>query len=185
VCSSDLTSLFDPGSFANAKITILGDPDFLAQDSPGAIDELYSRFYGDDGFTINPAGGQVFIEISFKEAIDLDYEKGYLDVNNKILFWKYPDAIAREIEGVIYLVTMVDSTFAGGVFKQVLTCVIETLGEFKNELPNERTPDTETATSSPIGLVEDVIAANSANAFAPTPRLAYPGLPLRQPERDD
>ena len=127
-----LTSLFDPGSFATAKITILGDPDFLAQDSPGSIDELYSRFYGDDGFTINPAGGQVFIEVSFKEAIDLDYKKGYLNINDRILFWKYPDAIAEEIKGVIYMVTSVDSTFAGGIFKQVLNCNIETLGEFEN-----------------------------------------------------
>jgi hypothetical protein len=180
-----LTSLFDPGSFATAKITILGDPDFLAQDSPGSIDELYSRFYGDDGFTINPAGGQVFIEISFKEAIDLDYEKGYLDINDRILFWKYPDAIAKQIKGVIYLVTMVDSTFAGGVFKQVLTCVIETLGEFKNELPNDREPSTTPATSSPTGLVEDRFNILSPLGVTATTRPGYPGLPLRQPAQDD
>ena len=183
-----LTSLFDPGSFATAKITILGDPDFLAQDSPGSIDELYSRFYGDDGFTINPAGGQVFIEISFKEAIDLDYKNGYLDINDRILFWKYPDAIAEEIKGVIYLVTVVDSTFSGGVFKQVLTCVIETLGEFNNERPNEREPSTTAAVSSlssPSGLLTERLTAVSTTAFTPAPRAAYPGLPLRQPAQDD
>ena len=179
-----LTSLFDPGSFANAKITILGDPDFLAQDSPGSIDELYSRFYGDDGFTINPAGGQVFIEISFKEAIDLDYEKGYLDINDRILFWKYPDAIAKQIKGVIYLVTVVDSTFAGGVFKQVLTCVIETLGEFKNELPNDRTPETPPTTPPTTGLVEDRFNILSPLGVTATTRPGYPGLPLRQPTQD-
>lgn len=180
-----LTSLFDPGSFATAKITILGDPDFLAQDSPGSIDELYSRFYGDDGFTINPAGGQVFIEISFKEAVDLDYQKGYLDINDRILFWKYPDSIAKEIKGVIYMVTMVDSTFSGGVFKQVLTCVIETLGEFKNELPNERTPDTEAQTAQTTGLQKDVFNVVPQIGLTPAPRAAYPGLPSRQPVQDD
>lgn len=180
-----LTSLFDPGSFATAKITILGDPDFLVQDSPGSIDELYSRFYGDDGFTINPAGGQVFIEISFKEAVDLDYKNGYLDINDKILFWKYPDSIAEEIKGVIYLVTMVDSTFAGGVFKQVLTCVIETLGEFNNERPNEREPSTTAVASSPSGLLTERLTAVSTTAFTPATRAAYPGLPLRQPTQDD
>jgi len=180
-----LTSLFDPGSFAAAKITILGDPDFLAQDSPGSIDELYSRFYGDDGFTINPAGGQVFIEISFKEAIDLDYQKGYLDINDRILFWKYPDAIAKEIKGVIYMVTMVDSTFSGGVFKQVLTCTIETLGEFGNERPNERTPDTQAQPAPTTGLQKDVFNVVPQIGLAPAPRAAYPGLPLRQPVQDD
>lgn len=180
-----LTSLFDPGSFATAKITILGDPDFLVQDSPGSIDELYSRFYGDDGFTVNPAGGQVFIEISFKEAVDLDYKNGYLDINDRILFWKYPDSIAEEIKGVIYLVTMVDSTFAGGVFKQVLTCVIETLGEFSNERPNEREPSTTATASSPSGLLTERLAAVSTTAFTPAPRAVYPGLPLRQPAQDD
>jgi hypothetical protein len=181
-----LTSLFDPGSFATAKITILGDPDFLAQDSPGSIDELYSRFYGDDGFTINPAGGQVFIEISFKEAIDLDYEKGYLDINDRILFWKYPDAVAEQIKGIIYMVTSVDSTFAGGSFKQVLNCNIETLGEFENERPNQRTPDTEIAPTTPTtGLQPDVFNAVPQFSPAPVPRAAYPGLPLRQPAQDD
>ena len=181
-----LTSLFDPGAFAAAKITILGDPDFLAQDSPGSIDELYSRFYGDDGFTINPAGGQVFIEISFREAVDLDYEKGYLDINDKILFWKYPEAIANEIEGVIYMVISVDSSFTGGVFKQVLNCNIETLGEFENERPNQRTSDTNTqTTTSTTGLQKDVFNAVSPIGLTPAPRAVYSGLPLRPSAQDD
>jgi hypothetical protein len=178
-----LTSLFDPGSFATAKITILGDPDFLAQDSPGSIDELYSRFYGDDGFTINPAGGQVFIEISFREAIDLDYEKGYLDINDKILFWKYPDSVADKIKGVIYMVVSVDSSFSGGIFKQVLNCVIETLGEFKNERPNQResTPPGQSTTTPPTGLQRDVFNVVPQYGSTPATRPGYPGLPLRLP----
>lgn len=133
-----LTSLFDPGAFATAKITILGDPDFLAQDSPGSVEELYSKFYGDDGFTINPSGGQVFIEINFKEAIDLDYTKGYLEINDRILFWKYPDEIADKVQGVSYQVIDIMSTFQGGIFKQVLNCVINTFGGYENERSGER-----------------------------------------------
>lgn len=133
-----LTSLFDPGAFATAKITILGDPDYLAQDSPGGVDEIYSKFYGSDGFTINPSGGQVFIEIDFKEAIDLDYSKGYLDINDRILFWKYPESIADQIKGVSYQVIDIYSTFQGGTFKQVLNCVINTFGDYPNERPNQR-----------------------------------------------
>ena len=115
----------------------------------------------------------------------LDYKNGYLDINDKILFWKYPDSIAEEIKGVIYLVTMVDSTFAGGVFKQVLTCVIETLGEFNNERPNEREPSTTAVASSPSGLLTERLTAVSTTAFTPATRAAYPGLPLRQPTQDD
>jgi hypothetical protein len=152
-----LTSLFDPGSFATAKITILGDPDYLAQDSPGSVEELYNKFYGDDGFTINPSGGQVFIEINFKEAIDLDYTKGYLEINDRILFWKYPDEIADKIKGVSYQIIDVNSTFQGGTFKQVLNCVINTFGEYKNERPGERedTSPTGTGANAGTGLPQD------------------------------
>lgn len=181
-----LTSLFDPGSFANAKITILGDPDFLAQDSPGSIDQLYNRFYGDDGFTVNPAGGQVFIEISFREAVDLDYKNGYLEINDKILFWDYPDEIADKIKGVIYLVTSVDSTFSGGVFKQVLNCVIETLGEFKDEVPNQRAPTTTASTAGkPTGLLTDNFNIVSSLGIGTPARAEYPGIPLRLPAQDN
>ena len=144
-----LTSLFDPGSLATAKITILGDPDYLAQDSPGAIDELYSKFYGDDGFTINPAGGQVFIEIDFREAIDVDYNTGYLDINDKIVFWEYPKKIAAISTGISYMVIDVTSTFAGGSFKQVLNCTINTFGDYADEQPTEREDATVSTQTGP------------------------------------
>jgi hypothetical protein len=126
--NSYMTSLFDPGAYAEAKIKILGDPDFLMQPSTSSINELYNRFYGTDGFTINPNGGQVFIEINFKEP--QDYKDGLLSINSSIYFWAYPTDIQKDIDsrggGVSYMVTTVTSNFSGGKFEQDLDCVINT-----------------------------------------------------------
>jgi hypothetical protein len=109
----------------------MGDPDFLVMESEGSIDDVYSRFYGTDGYTVKANGGQVFIEIDFKEAVDYDTEKGYLSINDRILFWQYPDEIAKEIEGVSYKVIDVMSNFQGGIFKQTLNCVINTFNNIE------------------------------------------------------
>lgn len=132
---SALTSLNDPVSQAMATITILGDPDFIMVDSSYSEESLYQKFYGDDGFSINPNGGQVFIEIDFKEAVDYSSTKvdsqtgvtgepGTLSINESILFWKYPPNVAKLIKGISYQVTSVDSTFSNGTFKQKLECII-------------------------------------------------------------
>ena len=122
--NSILTSLFSPGDYAQAKITIMGDPDYLIQDSPATTNAVYSQYYGTDGFTINPNGGQVFIEIDFKEAEDYKVDSGLLTINQSILFWKYPSSI--NIKGVSYLVNTVTSTMSKGKFTQDLECVINT-----------------------------------------------------------
>ena len=124
-----LTSLYDPGAYAVAKITILGDPDFLIQDSPSTLNQVYSRFYGNDGYTINANGGQVFIEIDFKEAVDYNNDSGLMDINSSILFWKYPENISKQIHGVSYMVTTVSSTFSGGKFKQLIEATVNTFGD--------------------------------------------------------
>lgn len=150
---SYLTSLYDPAKQAEAKITILGDPDFIMYDSSVVVKEgdtqttktvtesqVYEKFYGPDGYTVNPNGGQVFIEIDFKEAVDyssdgssiasptggagISGEPGTLSINESILFWKYPDDIAKLVKGISYMVIAVTSTFSGGSFKQTLECSI-------------------------------------------------------------
>ena len=121
--NSYLTSLFDPGSYANAKVTIMGDPDFLMQESPSSINQVYRQFYG-KGFTINPNGGQVFIEIDFKEAEDYNNDTGLLTINQSILFWKYPKEVASIVKGISYQVIEVNSSFSKGKFIQELGCVI-------------------------------------------------------------
>ena len=128
--NSYMTSLYDPGALAQAKIQILGDPDFLMQPSPSSINALYNKFYGTDGYTVNPNGGQVFIEINFKEPIDYQNKDGLLSINESIMFWKYPPAVTKEINsrggGISYMVLTCASTFSKGQFLQELTCVINT-----------------------------------------------------------
>ena len=136
--NSFITSLYSPDSYAKAKITLFGDPDYLVSDFRGGPNEPYQRFYGDDGFRLNANGGQVFIEIDFKEALDyndggqsqiyLDQynittsNTGVLDINESILFFKYPDWIANQIKGVAYTIVDIKSKFLGGKFTQILDC---------------------------------------------------------------
>ena len=172
-----LTSLYDPGAYALAKITILGDPDFLVQDSAGSENQIYSRFYGTNGFTVNPNGGQVFIEIDFKEAVDyvsgggenLDGTKqaaGTLNINESILFWKYPEDISKQVKGVSYMVREVQSTFANGAFKQVLQCNINDFGDpaSANEAEARPADSAENSTQPNAGPA----AAPNSNASTPT-----------------
>jgi hypothetical protein len=119
-----MTSLFDPGSYTKAKVTILGDPDYLVQETPASVNQVYNQFYGSDGFTINPNGGQVFIEIDFKEAVDYTNSDGLLNINESIYFWNYPAAVANKVKGVSYMVLDIEHNFKGGKFEQVLNCTI-------------------------------------------------------------
>lgn len=128
-----LNNLYSPSDWAEAKITILGDPDYLISDSelPTSAQAVYSKFYGSDGFTIKANGGQVFIEIDFIEAVDIDNNNGLMKLNDRILFWRYPEDISKIVEGVSYRVTEVESIFQNGKFTQVLTCSINTFDDAK------------------------------------------------------
>lgn len=163
-----ITNLYDPVSYAEAKVTIMGDPDFLIPESTTTINSLYNQFYGTDGFTISANGGQVFIEINFKEAEDYNYKRekndpsspalaikntgdGLLNVNESIQFWKYPKKI-REIQeknkspGVSYQVLSVHSTFNSGKFTQLLNCVLNT---FPDITDREEAEDTQKVNETP------------------------------------
>lgn len=124
--NSYITSLYDPGTYAAAKVKILGDPDFLVTESATSINALYSRFYGTNGYTVNANGGQVFVEIDFKEAVDYKNSTGLLSINDSILFWQYPPEIAKQIKGVSYMVQTVTSSFNNGRFVQDLDLIINT-----------------------------------------------------------
>ena len=135
-----VTSLYSPDSYAEAKIKLLGDPDFLVQEHRSGPDAAYNRFYGEDGYRVSANGGQVFIEIDFLEAIDYNtnakneqVDNGVLHLNDSILFFKYPDYIADKIEGVSYKVVTVTSSFTGGRFEQDLSCVINTFPDANSD----------------------------------------------------
>lgn len=131
--NSYMTSLYDPSAYAEAKIRILGDPDFLMQTSTSSINALYNKFYGVDQFTVNPNGGQVFIEINFKEPTDYNNRDGLLGINESIIFWEYPADVLAELKsrggGVSYMLRQCVSTFRGGKFEQELTANINTFGK--------------------------------------------------------
>jgi hypothetical protein len=140
--NSYMTSLYDPGAYATAKIQILGDPDFLMQPSPSSINNLYNKFYGTDGYTVNPNGGQVFIEINFKEPLDYQNKDGLLGINESILFWKYPAEVTKELNsrggGVSYMVLTCASTFSKGKFEQELVCNINTFPDSTDSKSDEK-----------------------------------------------
>jgi len=121
-----LTNLTDPASWAKAKIQILGDPDYLMQDTSAGLNSVYSQFYGTDGFTINPNGGQVFIEIDFKEAVDYKNSTGTMTINDSITFFAYPPDIKAQIKGVSYQVLTCTSNFKQGKFTQDLDLQLNT-----------------------------------------------------------
>lgn len=119
-----VTSLYDPGAYASAKVKILGDPDFLVQESATSQNELYNRYYGTNGYTISANGGQVFVEIDFKEATDYKVSTGLLNINESILFYAYPPEIQKYVKGVSYQVKDVTSVFNNGSFIQELELII-------------------------------------------------------------
>jgi hypothetical protein len=120
--------LNDASAYALAYVTILGDPDYLVDNSSSTVNEVYDKFYGTNGYTINANGGQVFIEIDFKEAEDYDHTTGVLSVNDKILFWDYPQEYKEgpnKIQGIAFNVSHIVSNFRAGKFEQTLTLVAD------------------------------------------------------------
>lgn len=146
-----MTSLFDVGTYALAKIVILGDPDYLTQETVSGVNQAYNQFYGTDGFTINPNGSEVFIEIDFKEAIDYKNSDGLLGINDSIYFWNYPKILTNKIRGVSYKVRECESVFKSGKFTQTLICNI-------NDIPEML--EAENATQATNGRENPVVTAN-------------------------
>ena len=161
--NSVTTSLYEPGAWAEAKIEIMGDPDWLAGEPPGDP-ALYKPFEGTD-FRVDFHAGQVFIEIDFKEALDYVHSTGTLRINEDLLFWDYPPEIKSKVQGVSYRVITVVHTFRGGKFTQELTCAINTFGfdqgyggskrEADDKAREVREFDGSEHTATPVGLTKD------------------------------
>lgn len=164
-----MTSLFDPGAYTKAKVVILGDPDYLVQETPASINQVYNQFYGSDGFTINPNGGQVFIEIDFKEAVDYKNSDGLMSINESIYFWNYPAAVANKIKGVSFMVLDIEHSFRGGKFEQTLNCTINdfpgVLGTPASALGGRANATDATGARTGVSLTTEP-ANNARTAFA-------------------
>lgn len=144
--NSAITYLLDPAKIANAKIEILGDPDWLGQDIVST-----TRYINENNKTINYSAQQVFIEIKVQEPIDYNHRTGVLDLNENILFWSYPESKRNELKGKIsYRVVKVTSTFKSGKFTQVLECVITTFPA--DPKPENQTNTGQNASGTPTPL---------------------------------
>lgn len=129
--------LKDPAAYTKTKIQILGDPDYLIPDT-----KLGSGYYVADGFTINPASNQVFIEIAYKEAKDYKNSTGTLLVNGNVQFWPYSAKVKKLLNGAMcYLLIGVTSTFNRGTFIQDLSTAV-------NIFPNYGAPTATRPTES-------------------------------------
>lgn len=200
------TTLYDPEAYAKAKVEILGDPDFLMQPSPNLGNAIgratlgtdkYNRFYSGGGFTVNPNGGQVFIEIDFKEAVDYEAkgvtldpfpdgggvtgQGGTLSINDSINFVNYPSSVNDKINGVILQIVSVSSSFKNGSFTQTFDTKNPFLGgditNFQDSQPQRETPTTSAtgdgaATGAPgtrsnSGFRQEQPSAGAAQRAAP------------------
>lgn len=119
---ANLSSIADQ---ATATIKILGDPDFL-MDSIGNPVSFnsgeFSRWYGSRGYSINPMGGQIFIEIVFNLATDYGLD-GIINVSDQVQFYSDASIKRAGIEGLVYWVTKVTNTFSKGLFTQELDLI--------------------------------------------------------------
>lgn len=114
-------SVYSVADQSIVTMKIVGDPDFL-MDSIGTKFQSgsFSKFYGKNN-TINPYGGQVFVEVIFKTAEDYK-NNGLFDVDLNQTIGFYPIETQKLIgnSGIIYKISKVESTFSRGKFEQVL-----------------------------------------------------------------
>lgn len=119
------TFLYSPADQYQAKIKILGDPDFLMPVSSGTIGELMTKWYGPD-FSINPNSGQVFIEVIFNQVEDYSNTDGLMTPNGNINTMNFqPNSALSIAKGTVFMVVDVVSRFNDGKFIQ----------EFKTTIP--------------------------------------------------
>jgi hypothetical protein len=148
------SSLYSPGDQLHARIEILGDPDFIMTSEAGVETPDVNRFYGND-YTINPAAGQVFIEIGFNQVRDYNTDIGLLEHNNDIFFWNYSEEV-KEKSGnrMIYMLLKVKSKFNKGVFKQELNTKLPPFakeGATSNSTADQRAESKKSASAGSAG----------------------------------
>jgi hypothetical protein len=170
----------------------MGDPDFIMHDTASVDTSTtgstsYNKFYDSNGTTVNPTGGQVFIEVNFNEAVDysrtgtieqdaieqdlppVEGEPGTLLINDSIEFWRFNDPEqATEVKGIPYQILSVTNSLVNGAFTATISAVInqdladDSLSdEGKDEAREEGLDTTEEATPT-------TEAANN-NAVNPPP----------------
>lgn len=168
-----VTSIYDPASWAKASITIHGDPDFIMRPTPHNLESMYNQFYEKDGFTINPSGGQTFIEVDFNEGVDYSNESGLMkinrsiDLNKNIRLYDYPPNLAEQIKGVCFQIVTVESSLQRGKFVQTLQLQLASFGSDSAATASSDGRENSNAASTSTGS-----PANGGTPTGLTPALA-------------
>lgn len=164
---------------ATATLRITGDPDLLmpcVSNHPSLTPEYFQKLYGPDGYSINPYGGQIFIEIKFNLAEDYT-DQGVLDVSNSIRFYEsHANARKMGINGIVYRITEVKNSFRSGKFEQELDCLIASETELGiKDMDNKDSKREERYTPAGRAFTTAVAAARSSQAASKTSnKLLYP-----------
>jgi len=169
-----MTSLYDPAAYTDVKIDILGDPDYLMTEAAPSVNEPYNQSYSNENYTINPNGGQIFIEVNFNEGVDYDNQTGLLKVNESILFYDFGYAVPDNIDGVCYQVKQVNSSFSKGKFSQQLLCTIMTFPRAADDNAESASQNSANQTEATAqgrgntGLNQSVLSTPSSGASTST-----------------
>lgn len=170
------TFLYSPADQLNARVEILGDPDYLMPAVGQGVTTALQKWYGPD-FSINPNSGQVFIEINFRQGSDYKNKDGLLEVSKDgdILFWDYPPELKTKIKGVAYMLVSIVSKFSKGKFTQELktkvppfsgtkkTATTATTASAPTVAATDGRENTAPATTSPSNATSDTSARTGVN----------------------
>lgn len=152
---------------ATLTLKIIGDPDYLmtcVTNMPSFQSTQFKKLYGPDGYSINPYGGQIFIEIIFKIAEDYQ-TNGLLDVSDSVQFYKSHAAAKKlGIDGIIYRLTTVTSTFRGGKFEQELKGLMVSETDLGIQATDQNSAERESTQKTAPGLYSPIIAKPAATA---------------------
>jgi len=121
--------LFNPGDFAKATLTIVGDPAWLQQGEAFAglkkNDPFYFRSFLADG-TINVDSQQVCFEILINSPRDYDMSTGLIDPNEQTTYFLNGRQPGAARQSYVYRTQQCISEFNRGKFTQTLKGTLNT-----------------------------------------------------------
>lgn len=186
------TYLYQPKDQLEAKIRILGDPDFLMPATTGTIGQMLTKWYGPD-FTINPNSGQVFIEVIFNQVQDYSNSSGLLIPNGNVYtnnFGSTGKALSQIVKGTVFWVTKVTSHFSRGKFTQDFTVAIPNFHELNSnkqtsDSSNQReTPDTQNSNDRKSNTTVDTSMAPTVSNALEKQNNTWNQIPVESPNDD-
>lgn len=160
--------LYSPEDLNEAKITILGDPDFLMPVTSGTIGQMMQKWYGPN-FTINPNSGQVFIEVIFNQTEDYSHQTGTLPVLDVLDFNNFANqpkpGVQEIVKGTVFMVHTVLSRFNNGKFTQDFDVGLPNFNEMsKNDTGESAIPGNSSGTDRAPQSSSVIIKGNNTAA---------------------